>query len=58
MGPALRSTLTIHPVLTLASPLCAPPAAAVHEKLLSLFHKGGYEVVYPEGLSNRWAAPP
>ncbi|KAL4426062.1 hypothetical protein ABPG77_007858 [Micractinium sp. CCAP 211/92] len=26
--------------------------AAVHEKLLSLFHKGGYEVVYPEGLAN------
>jgi D-lactate dehydrogenase len=24
----------------------------VHEKLLSLFEKGGYEVVYPEGLAN------
>ncbi len=29
------------------------PAAPVHEKLLSLFNKGGYEVVYPEGLSAR-----
>jgi hypothetical protein len=26
----------------------------VHEKMLSLFQKGGYEVVYPEGLSSRW----
>lgn len=26
--------------------------ASVHEKLLSLFHKAGYEVVYPEGLSS------
>lgn len=25
----------------------------MHEKLLSLFNKGGYEVVYPEGLSAR-----
>ncbi|KAH7615608.1 hypothetical protein Ndes2526B_g09647 [Nannochloris sp. 'desiccata'] len=26
--------------------------ASVHEKLLSLFNKAGYEVIYPEGLSN------
>ena len=26
--------------------------ASVHEKLLSIFQKGGYEVVYPEGLSS------
>lgn len=26
--------------------------ASVHEKLLSLFAKGGYEVIYPEGLSS------
>jgi D-lactate dehydrogenase len=25
---------------------------SVHEKLLSLFEKGGYEVVYPEGLAS------
>lgn len=25
---------------------------SVHEKLLSLFNKGGYEVIYPEGLSS------
>ena len=25
---------------------------SVHEKLLSLFNKAGYEVIYPEGLSN------
>ena len=27
----------------------------MHEKLLSLFAKGGYEVIYPEGLSARHA---
>jgi hypothetical protein len=41
--------------------MCPPPclasshlfvAAPVHEKLLSLFSKAGYEVVYPEGLSS------
>ena len=30
----------------------ALPAAPVHDKLLSLFAKAGYEVVYPEGLSS------
>jgi hypothetical protein len=36
-------------------PVVARPAAPVHEKLLSLFGKAGYEVVYPEGLESRWA---
>jgi hypothetical protein len=51
-------------LLTWSVPLCLPahhapvPAAPVHEKLLSLFQKGGYEVVYPKGLSSRWAAGP
>ncbi len=26
---------------------------SVHEKLLSLFEKGGYEVIYPKGLSSQ-----
>jgi len=27
--------------------------ASAHEKLLSIFHKGGYEVVYPDGVSSQ-----
>jgi len=30
-----------------------PEQDSVHEKLLSLFHKGGYEVVYPEGIKSQ-----
>ncbi len=29
-----------------------PEKASVHEKMLSLFAKGGYEVMYPEGINN------
>ena len=37
---------------SLACPACCRRAESVHEKLLSLFAKGGYEVIYPEGLSS------
>ncbi len=32
-----------------------PETASVHEKLLSLFQKAGYEVIYPEVLPRRTA---
>ena len=43
------------------SPAGTPCAESVHEKLLSLFQKAGYEVIYPEvsgyPSTERGAAP-